>query len=328
MYTWQKSEWDKLLKRKASLPHALLLHGRPGVGKAAFAENFAHTLLCKQASDMQEACGNCQSCLWLKEGAHPDFKVISPENNGAGKAKKTTSKKTQISVAQIRQLYEYLSLSTHQVEGYRIIIISPAETLNLASANALLKMLEEPPANTLFLLVTSNRQRLLPTIISRCQSIDLPMPTKQEAINWLMEQGLNEADAANALAYTGGSPLDALSIYGTLDENKRLTQQLSQGAKLDPFVSAPLFLSFGMEHAIEVLQKWTFDLVSVKLTNDAHYHLKFGKAFEALCHSVNLSALMQFQHHLVSAKQSANHPLNNEMQLENILLQYTRIFNT
>lgn len=327
MYSWQKAQWDNVLQRKDTLPHAILLRGRAGIGKHDFALSLSHALLCQQTSGPQPACGTCPSCQWLKEGGHPDFKWITPEDNSANEStsKKKTGKKSQISVAQIRQLYDYLSLSTHQVNGHRIILISPAETLNLASANALLKMLEEPPANTLFLLVASQPQRLLPTIISRCQVLDLPIPSNTEAVAWLSEQGVNNPESA--LEYTGGAPLEALRIQDQLDANHKLIQQLALGQRLDPFVSAPLFLALGMERAINIIQKWIFDLVSVKLVQNSHYHSQQVNALQALCKSVNLGVLLRFQRDLNEAKKAANHPLSNEMQLENILLQYTRVFN-
>lgn len=327
MYSWQKAQWDNVLQRKDTLPHAILLRGRAGIGKHDFALSLSHALLCQQTSGPQAACGTCPSCQWLKEGGHPDFKWITPEDNSANEStsKKKTGKKSQISVAQIRQLYDYLSLSTHQVNGHRIILISPAETLNLASANALLKMLEEPPANTLFLLVASQPQRLLPTIISRCQVLDLPIPSNTEAVAWLSEQGVNNPESA--LEYTGGAPLEALRIQDQLDANHKLIQQLALGQRLDPFVSAPLFLALGMERAINIIQKWIFDLVSVKLVQNSHYHSQQVNALQALCKSVNLGVLLRFQRDLNEAKKAANHPLSNEMQLENILLQYTRVFN-
>jgi DNA polymerase-3 subunit delta' len=324
MYSWQETQWDNLLRRKDTLPHALLLRGRSGIGKHDFAVGLSRALLCRQPDELHQACGHCASCQWLNEGAHPDFKYITPEDD-ENNAKKKTTKKSQISVAQIRQLYDYLSLSTHQVAGRRIILISPAETLNIASANALLKMLEEPPVNTLFLLVASQPQRLLPTIISRCQVVDLPIPSHQDAIAWLNAQGVDQADIA--LQYAGGAPLDAMRIQDQLASNDQAIQQLVLGRKLDPFYSAPLFLSLGMERAIEVIQKWTLDLLSYKLAQQQHYHAQYGNALQALCKSVNLNILLRFQRHLDDAKRTANHPLSNEMQLENILLQYTRVFN-
>lgn len=327
MYSWQQAQWDNVMRRKDALPHAILLRGRAGIGKHDFAVSLSHALLCRQPTISEQACGVCASCLWLKEGGHPDFKFITPEDESSDEslAKKKTSKKSQISVSQIRQLYDYLSLSTHQVQGHRIILISPAETLNLASANALLKMLEEPPANTLFLLVSSQPQRLLPTIISRCQVLDLPIPPYTEAIAWLNEQGITKPEVA--LEYTGGAPLAVMRIQDQLKSNNQLITQLALGQRLDPFTSAPLFLTLGMERAIDVIQKWTFDLVSYKLIKHLHYHSQQVHTLQALCKSVNLAMLLRFQSSLIEAKKAANHPLSNEMQLENILLQYTHVFN-
>ena len=311
------------MQRTSTLPHALLLRGRAGIGKYDFAIELSRALLCSQPNH-HKACGGCPNCLWFNEGAHPDFRLISPENDDENEEapKKKTAKKSQISVAQIRQLIDYLSLSSHQVQGKRIILISPAESLNLASANALLKMLEEPPANTLFLLVSSQPQRLLPTIMSRCQTLEMPIPSKSEAIQWLNAQGIQHAEAA--LDYAGGAPL--LAVQAASIANEGLIKQLAQGAKLDPFITAPLFLALGMEQALETLQKWVFDLLNYKLSAQLHYHVQHANALQALCKGVNLSLLLRFQQTLMDAKKTANHPLSNEMQLENMLLQYTHIF--
>ena len=311
------------MQQRANLPHALLLRGRAGTGKHTFALTLAQTLLCSQKTE--KACGVGPSCVWFAEGNHPDFRLISPEDaDETEDAPKKKAKKSQISVTQIRQLIDYLSLSSHQVNAQRVILISPAETLNLASANALLKMLEEPPANTLFLLVTGQAQRLLPTILSRCQAIDMPLPSKTDALSWLKSQSVNNAEAA--LDYAGGAPLLALQVAEEGELSANLVKNLALGAKLEPFACAPLFLSIGMERALEALQKWAFDLAAYKLTHVLHYHGQSAGALQALCKSVNLKALLSFQEKLLEAKKTATHPLNNELQLENILLQYTQLF--
>ena len=325
MYSWQKNQWQHIMQQRSNLPHALLLRGRAGTGKHDFALNLAQILLCSQAGE--QPCGACPSCIWFAEGNHPDFRLISPEDADVAEdapIKKKGSKKSQISVAQIRQLIDYLSLSSHQVNSKRVILISPAETLNIASANALLKMLEEPPANTLFLLVTSQPQRLLATILSRCQAIDMPLPNKVDALAWLKTQQVK--DAKNVLDYAGGSPLLALQIAEEGEISFNLVKNLSLGAKLDPFACAPLFLSIGMERALEALQKWVFDLTAYLLTQVLHYHAQHTSALQALCKSVNLKALLSYQDKLLEAKKTATHPLSNELQLENLLLQYTHIF--
>ena len=325
MYSWQKLQWQHIMQR-ASLPHALLLRGRAGIGKHDFAIKLSQALLCAAPISDKTACGACQNCIWFAEDGHPDFKLISPEDaetNDEAPKKKAT-KKSQISVAQIRQLIDYLSLSSHQVNSRRVILISPAETLNNASANALLKMLEEPPTNTLFLLVTSQPQRLLATITSRCQAIDMSMPTKAESLSWLQQQGINNAE--NALNLAGGAPLLALQIAEDSDVISTLTKHLSQGAQLNVFACAPLFSGLGMGRCIDALLKWVFDLTAFKLAAHLHYHDSHRKAMHALCKSVNLTLLLRFQQQLCEAKKLANHPLNNELQLEHILLQYIRLF--
>ena len=334
MYPWQASLWRQILER-TQLPHALLLRGSSGIGKHAFAIALAKSLLCRNLIQTH-ACDTCPSCIWFAEGNHPDFRIISPEDadntrdtpsetTATSATKKKTTKKTQISVAQIRALNDYLSLSTHQINSRRIVIISPAETLNVASANSLLKTLEEPPVNTLFLLVSSQPQRLLLTIISRCQALDMALPIKDVALQWLNEQGVENAQAC--LDYAGGAPLLALEFAQEGDITTNLINTLKLGNKLDPFSSASMFATLGMERAITTLQKWIFDINTYKLTQKFHYHTQHTSALQALANSVNLNLLLNFQKMLNEAKSTANHPLNNQLQLENLLTHYTFIFN-
>lgn len=329
MYKWQKNQWNNILKQGAKMPHALLLRGRSGIGKYDFALLVAKTVLCPNTKNDDAACGNCPSCNWFAEGTHPDFMLIGPDDaetsdENVTNAKKKTVKKTQIAVAKIRKLIDDLSLSSHQHNSYRVIIISPADALNVIAANALLKMLEEPPANTLFLLVTSQPQRLLPTITSRCQIVDMPLPSRAESLDWLGLQKINNAELLLDLA--GGAPLLAALMAEEGDISAQLTKNLALGAKLDPFACAPMFLSLGMERAIEALQKWLFDLQAYYQTQTHHYYSQQASALQVLCKSVNFKLLISFQDKLLEAKKTALHPLSNEVQLENILLQYTQLF--
>lgn len=322
-YPWLESAWQQLMSQRAHLPHAILLKGRAGIGKHDFAVAFAKALLCQNPVN-QHACGQCQSCSWFEEGAHPDYKWLTPEGEDAPEdATKKTVKRTIISVAQIRQLRDFVGLSSHQ-SGLKVIVLSPAVALNTASANALLKMLEEPPADTLFVLVSSQPQRLLPTIISRCQTLTLPMPEIQAALAWLASQGLG--DAEKWLAEAGGAPLLALALNERGSVNEQLIGRLAQGAQLDPFATAPQLLAVGMESALQLLQKWSYDLLRYALTQTLHFHPTHLNAMQRLCKSVNLTLLMQFQRVLDEAKRTSGHPLNNELQLQNILLQYTHLF--
>jgi DNA polymerase III subunit delta' len=330
MYLWQNKQRLQLLNAGDHLAHAILLRGRSGIGKLDFAMDIAQTLLCKQMNADSKPCMACPDCTWFAENAHPDFRLVSPEDADEGEdeakevaLKKKSTKKSQISVAQIRQLIDYLSLSTHQNNSKRVIVISPAEALNLASANALLKILEEPPPNTLFLLITNQPQRLLPTILSRCQAIDMPVPSEAEAIAWLATKGVQSAESS--LKFAGGAPLQALQVAEKTNENKGIQGSLALGPKLDAFTMAPTFVALGVEQAIDALLKWVFDLWMVSLSQQPYYHMP-TPAMQGLSKSVNLSAMMQFQQQLLEAKKTANHPLSKEIQVENMLLQYTKIF--
>lgn len=323
MYQWHQKEWHDLLQRKARLPHAILLKGKAGIGKHVFALSLAKALLCKQAQGDQPACGQCPSCQWFEEGTHPDYRWLTPEEDTS--SSKKSSRNKPITVAQVRQLFDYLSLSNHQVDGYRIILVSPAEALNIASANALLKMLEEPPVNTLFILVASQPQQLLPTIRSRCQAIDLPTPSTAQSIAWLNEQGAETPEAA--LHYAGGAPLAAVEMQAILGKNNQFLSQLAMGRQLSPNIAAAGALgTLDMLNTINALQKWVYDLLQMHLMQGIRYHSTHAKALQTLSKRVNLRLLLRFQKDLTEAKKSANHPLSNEMQLENILVQYTHLF--
>jgi len=330
IYPWHEAIWTQLHATKGRRSHAMLLKGKQGTGKYDFARIWAKSLLCESPDLKGFACGSCLSCGWFEQNNHPDFRLLTPEQDmetgeEGTSVPKSTGKKSQISVAQVRELSGFLELSSHRGEGIRIALIHPAETLNLSSANALLKMLEEPPPGVLFLLVSNQPQRLLPTIMSRCLKVDMPLPDTQSALAWLTAQQVR--DAERYLEYAGGSPL--IALQDSLESNTKLAdiwKMLGRGAKSDAFSLAPALVSLGMETAITVLQKWIYDLVAISLRSHVRYHAHMADSFQSLTKSVDLGMLLDFQKKLDEARKSANHPLNNELQLESILLQYSQLF--
>lgn len=328
VYPWQSETLAKISSNRARLPHALLLHGNSGTGKYDFALQLAQSLLCLAPKANGEPCHQCPSCAWYAQNNHPDFRLLAPEQDGdedseAGSSKKTTKKSQQISVVQVRELADFLTLSSHQSDGLRVVVIHPAEALNITSANSLLKMLEEPPAGVIFILVTHQINRLLPTIISRCQKIDMPTPSRADALAWLTQQG--QADAERLLDYAGGAPLNVLR-NAELSQATENTALFVQGKSLDPFQAASATTGQGMEVIIDALQKWTYDLLSCRLTQEVRYHNKQASALQALAKGVDLGLLLDFERKLCEARKAANHPLNNELQLETIFLTYTQLF--
>jgi len=326
-YPWQNELWSKLHANKQQSHHAFLLHGPAGIGKLDFTRFLSKSILCTE-QNATGACGLCASCNWFNEDSHPDFKLISPEQEdepeGETSSTKKTKKKTQISIAQIRDLADFTGLSSHRSSGLRIILIYPAEALNNASANALLKMLEEPAEGVVFLLVTQQIQRLLPTIVSRCQKINMPAPNAAQSLAWLADQGLSNAE--KQLQYFAGSPLKAMADGFQYAQAKEFLQMLSHGEKLSPHVVAPALLTHTAETGIVALQKWLFDLVLMKQAKQVRYHAAYAKAIEALAGKVNLAKLLQLQKNLNELRKLALHPLNHELQMEALLVDYTRIF--
>lgn len=328
IYPWQKQVWQHLNQDSQRLPHALLLYGRTGIGKYDFAKHFSQGLLCVSKNALGVACGVCSSCNWFNEDSHPDFRLLSPEQEAESDdeniATKKTKKKTQISVAQIRELRSFMSLSSHRSNGLRVVLINPAEALNISSANALLKMLEEPAEGVVFILVAHQLQRLLPTIISRCQKVNMPVPAEKQALAWLNEQGVQ--NAKHQLAYSDNSPIKVLEEQQQFKQMSEVWRLLAMGNKLEPHIVAPALISGSVESGIIALQKWIYDIVGMRLTHQIRYHLAYTNALQALSEKVNLGKLFELQKNMNALRKLASHPLNHELQMESLLLEYTRIF--
>lgn len=330
IFPWQNAIWQQLNQNNGKLAHALLLHGRAGVGKYEFARSFSQALLCINRHATGHACGACSSCNWFMERSHPDFQLVSPEQEAEPEnettATKKSNKKTQISVAQIRELSSFLNLSSHRSNGSRVILIHPAEALNAASANALLKMLEEPAANVIFILVAHHLNRLLPTIISRCQKINMPIPNETQALAWLSEQGV--LNAQQQLAYFDGSPIKVLDEQSQMKQLAEIWRSLALGGKLEPHIAAKAFIANSVEMGIVALQKWIYDIVAMQLGKQIRYHLLHTKALQALAEKVHLNRIFELQKKTDELRKLALHPLNHELQMESLLLEYTKIFKT
>ncbi len=229
---WQVPFAQHWLQRQASLPHALLVHGLSGTGKRELALGMAQALLCERRAPGSPdfACGECDACRWSALGNHPDLMHVRPAAlaaregaevngdeaslgeptvDGSSTAKKKLSE--DLRVDQIRALEPWCHRATHR-GGLRIVVLYPAEAMNAIAANALLKALEEPSPETLFLLVTDSPDRLLATILSRCQRLTTPMPTADQSLSWLAQQGIEDGEAGQWLAAAGGAPLRALAL--------------------------------------------------------------------------------------------------------------------
>lgn len=326
IYPWQQRLWHELATQTAHLPHALLFKGAAGLGKLHFALVFAQRLLCLQPTEY--ACGQCQSCHWFLQGNHPDFALITPEDAESAEdsnKKSKTRKKEQISVDQIRALADFVTLSSHRQQGRRVVLIHPAEALNVFAANALLKMLEEPPSGVVFLLVSHQPQRLLATIISRCRQVDMPTVSPALAQQWLAQQEVENAE--HWLNLAGGAPLRALEYAKQeLHQHQNIIQQLEKGAALSMPETLKLLNVLEMREALSLLQKWVYDLTSWLMLGQIRYFGQSTAKMRTLTENVEAKRMLQWAQSLQEAQKLSLHPLNNDLQLEQLLLQYQQLF--
>jgi len=345
IYPWQNEVWQILAQDQASRGHALLLRGRKGIGKLGFAQYLAKFLLCEKTSSESASCGNCLSCRWFEQGGHPDFRLVEPEalsglsgeiktnlrsdteanaeiEPGNTKSKKKPSK--QISVAQIRALTDLINLSSHR-GGYKIILIHPAETMNDAAANALLKNLEEPPSQTLFILVTHRPHHLLPTIRSRCRQIAMPTPNLTLAIDWLDQQGIKDPNAS--LAAVGYAPLAALEYNDDeyFLQHEFFIKHISTLKSFNPIFLAEKMQKSDLPTVVNWLQKWCYDLISFRITGRIRYHLSMQTTIKVLVPKIDPRRLARYLRSLIDMQRLSHHPLNPRLFLEEILISYAML---
>ena len=343
LFNWQQDAWQQIQALGQRLPHAFLLHGPQGIGKTVFAEHLAQSLLCETPGVDGHACQQCGSCGWFSQYSHPDYRRVRPElldeedapadpeaeassaNSKTSKASKAPSK--EIVINQIRALSDFMNISTHR-NGRRVIVLYPAEALNVPAANALLKSLEEPNANTVFILVSNSIDRLLPTILSRCHKFGLGLPDAATALAWLQQQGVRDADVW--LAQQGGAPLAALlmsqsELRADLDEFLRFLSK--PGTELS-LKAADKMQKMEMPVVVGWLQRWLYDIFSYKQSGRIRYHPRYEKELRQLSLHVDESSVQQFIKDCNEKQAIASHPLSAKLFLEDMLLEYSALFGT
>ena len=245
---WHDAQWARLLspEARARIPHALLLRGPAGVGKRHFARRFARALLC-QSPSRHDACGECRACHLSFAGLHPDLHLIEiPEDRKV------------IGIDAIRELIDRVAL-TASGGILKVIVIAPAEMMTRPAANTLLKTLEEPPGDTVFMLV-SDRSGLLPaTIRSRCQALAFPCPPAPVALPWLERRIDDGPPAAALLALAHGAPLRALELARRSIARAALHDDLASllEGSADPVSVAERW----SEHGIDEISWWLTGMV-------------------------------------------------------------------
>ncbi len=341
IFEWQAALWQRVLDSAERMPHALLFAGPAGGGKRMFAEALAARELCAQNGVDGHACGVCEDCLWRLSGNHPDLMRVIPEADQEDRGDAATEKpeggkaaSRQIVIEQIRSLQQALTTGGHR-GGRRVVIIDPPEAMNLFTANALLKLLEEPTTNVLFILVSSSPKRLLPTIRSRCQTWAFPRPPAEMATRWLADKKV--PDAAALLAFSGGMPLAAAEMAegGAAAARKRFVDDIASVPRKAPLRLAgeweswlkskdALACGFDMPTLVGWLQRWVADLVSLRLGGPVRFFPAQYDILHGLSGRLTIDAALGCYNEITQSRRVSQHPLNARLFLEDMLLRYAR----
>lgn len=287
--------------------HALLVHGSDGVGLLPFALTLAQAWLCEATDPTVRArpCGVCGSCRLVQAQLHPDLQVLMPEvlrrqhawlgvdDKAESDDKRKPSK--QIRIDDVRGVIDWVFKTTARGRG-KVVVLHPAESLNVQSANALLKTLEEPPTGTRLVLTVHDPALLLPTVRSRCQLQRLLAPGADVALDWLAGQGVAQGEVL--LAACSGRPLDALSLAQggvTVEHWRALPAAVSRG-------QPGALQGWPLPHVLDALHKLCHDAMALASGAAPRYFpagsVRVGASFEALAAwSVELGRITRHDEH-------------------------------
>ena len=325
IHPWNFALFQQLTADRERMPHALLLHGPAGVGKRDLGLALAQWALCESPSS-DGACGLCDACNWYEKGNHPDYRFLEPkeeETDETGKVTKKASK--EIKVEQVREVTEFLNLSAHR-GGWRTVVIHPAEFMNPAAANALLKTLEEPPPRVLLILVSHLPGRLLPTVRSRCRKVAVGLPAASAALTWMQGAGIDQPESL--LAEAGGAPLSAIGFAEPERSERRevFLDALSKPGQFDVCAVAETYKPL-LAEVWGWLMRWVHDALSQRLAGSSRYFPARADVVARLGRQANLAGLLDLERELASAGRWLRHPLNPTMLLESWLIRYVEVIN-
>ncbi len=296
------------------LPHALLIHEAPGAGGEWLAGWAARMVLCSNPAEAP--CGRCASCQRVAQEQHPDLTVVRP-----------IEASTQIRIEQVRDLAAELALTAHQ-GGYKVGILSPADSMNRFAANALLKTLEEPPQGTLLILVASQPSRLPATILSRCQRVRVRAPEPAQAIAWL-EATRGPADWARVLTVLGMAPMsaaaaDPAAVVDVAAEVRRGLEEAAAGGG-DPVATAERWARSELPLRLGCVENWLTERIRGQAGAGTLFtEVRPGAHPRGHAVSLDLRQLFGLLDAVRELKSSLEAPINRGLALESLLRSFGR----
>jgi DNA polymerase-3 subunit delta' len=316
-YPWLEPLWARLtaIYRHGHLPHALLLTGQPGMGKAVLAEELAHLLLCERPAEGHVACRQCTGCLLFESGSHPDYFHITPGEDSRS-----------IKIDQVRRLAEGLSLTRHG-SGYKVAILEPADGLNINAANSLLKTLEEPTDNTVLVLVSPHPARLPATIRSRCQELRVQAPDRERTARWLATR-YSGATPEVYVTLANGAPLQALQLAqeNALEERQRRFRALLdiREGRGDTLAVAADWAADQNLKGLRWMQEWVMDMLKIRLTGQPEgiHGIDLLDDLSALAPRLDSRLVFGLLDRINRTLKLADSTLNRQLMMEDILLAW------
>lgn len=317
IYPWHTAQWQQIAAQWHTRPNAWLLTGKENTGKTAFARHLAQALLCETPRAEYEPCGTCPSCHLFVQHSHPDFYELTPE---IPEGEAVGRKLLQIKIDAVRDIIEQVQLTSVR-GGRRVVLVHPAESMNIQAANGLLKILEEPPADVVFILVSHARDKLLPTIKSRCRQMVLPAPAREDALAYLQNSGTGHAEAL--LAFHSGAPLFEPDPEAD-DMRNELTALLCQPRLLAILDYAAAFdrKKWPLAVFIDWLQKWLLDIGLAGQNIPPLYYPEYAAELADTARKTNPATLFRLTDTINRLSPYGHHTLSVKMQLEFLLTEY------
>jgi len=316
-YPWQEMTWQQLMVQHASqhLPHAILLSSQPHSGIESLALRLAARLICTEPVD-DNACGLCRNCKLLRGGGHPDVFFLEPEEDSK-----------VIKIDQIRNFVHKISL-TAGIAKYKVALVRPAEAMNKAAANALLKTLEEPAGDTYIILSSTEPARLLATIRSRCQQYIIRSADSLRIKDWLLEQGYDSQQIDTALLAARGLPLLAEDyLKGDLLEVRRnvgIGYLKSARGQADPVAVANSWVALNQPLVWLWLSQWMGDIARASLANEPCID-PVSEAVRKTRPAFPVKTSLQLQAMAMQGWRSKESSLRQDLLFEQWLLQWAQI---
>jgi len=307
---WTDGERERLSAawRAGRLPHALLIHESPGAGGEWLAQWVAQLVLCGEGP--RAPCGSCTACRRVAARAHPDLTWLTPEENSR-----------QIRIEQVRELAAELALTSHG-GGYKAGILSPADFMNRFAANALLKTLEEPPQQTLLVLVATAPSRLPPTVLSRCQRLSVRAPSRAQALAWLNRaRGPHAWDAA--LDTLGEAPLIAVrgdpeEVAAVGSESRQALEALGAG-RADPVALSERWAKNELALRLQCFENWLTERIRQAERQGAFMtEMRAGPYLSGGSPVLNIRELFRLIDAVRELRATLDVPLNRAVALESL----------